>query len=151
ANSHFSLVRVAARVRLRRRAGEERPGRQRRSPSRAWPIAGRMMLRNIGSHWALILMTIGATYLITPFTIGALGHEGYGTWALITPMTGYISLMALGVPMACVRYLAQDIAEGDSARVNKTIGSCAGLYLSIGTVAVVIGAVLMALFSAYDI
>ena len=110
-----------------------------------------MMLRNIGSNWALILMTIGATYLITPFTIGALGQEGYGTWTLITSMTGYISLMALGVPMACVRYLAQDIAEGDSARVNKTIGSCAGLYLSIGTVAMLIGAVLMALFNAYEI
>jgi O-antigen/teichoic acid export membrane protein len=110
-----------------------------------------MMLRNIGSNWALILMTIAATYVITPFTISALGQEGYGTWTLITSMTGYISLMALGVPMACVRYLAQDIAEGDSAKVNKTIGSCAGLYLLIGTVAVLIGAVLMALFSAYEI
>ena len=75
-----------------------------------------MMLRNIGSNWALILMTIAATYVITPFTISALGQEGYGTWTLITSMTGYISLMALGVPMACVRYLAQDIAEGDSAK-----------------------------------
>jgi len=64
-----------------------------------------MMLRNIGSNWALILMTIAATYVITPFTISALGQEGYGTWTLITSMTGYISLMALGVPMACVRYL----------------------------------------------
>src|SRR5262245_65616177 len=108
-----------------------------------------MMLRNIGSNWALILMTIASTYLITPFTIRALGQEGYGTWTLITSMTGYISLMALGVPMACVRYLAQDIAEDDSARVNKTIGSCAGLYLSIGTVAVLIGAVLLALLCAY--
>jgi len=39
-----------------------------------------MMLRNIGSNWALILMTIAATYVITPFTISALGQEGYGTW-----------------------------------------------------------------------
>ena len=29
-------------------------------------------------------------------------------------MTGYISLLALGVPMACVRYLAQHVAEGNA-------------------------------------
>jgi len=66
-------------------------------------------------------------------------------------MTGYISLMALGVPMACVRFLAQDVAEGDARKVNQTIGSCAGLYLLIGITAVLIGAVLMVVFSAYEI
>ena len=109
------------------------------------------MLRNIGSNWVLILLTIAATYVLTPFIIGTLGQEGYGTWTLITSMTGYISLMALGVPMACVRFLAQDVAEGDARKVNQTIGSCAGLYLLIGIGAVLIGAVLMVLFSAYEI
>jgi O-antigen/teichoic acid export membrane protein len=110
-----------------------------------------MMLRNIGSNWVLILLNIAATYVLTPFIIASLGQEGYGTWTLITSMTGYISLLALGVPMACVRYLAQDVAEGDARKMNQTIGSCAGLYLLIGTVAVMIGAVLMLLFSAYEI
>src|SRR6185295_10525512 len=100
----------------------------------------RMMLRNIGSNWVLILVTIGATYILTPFIIGTLGQDGYGTWTLITSMTGYISLMALGVPMACVRYLAQDVAEGDARKMNQTIGSCAGLYLLIGLAAVLVGA-----------
>jgi len=110
-----------------------------------------MMLRNIGSNWVLILVTIGATYFLTPFIIGTLGQEGYGTWTLITSMTGYISLMALGVPMACVRYLAQDVAEGDARKMSQTIGSCAGLYLLIGMVAIMIGAVLMVLFDHYEI
>ena len=90
------------------------------------------MLRNIGSNWVLILLTIAVTYVLTPFIIDTLGTEGYGTWTLITSMTGYISLMALGVPMACVRYLAQDVAEGNARKINQTIGSCAGLYLLIG-------------------
>ena len=110
-----------------------------------------MMLRNIGSNWVLILVTIAATYVLTPFVIDTLGTEGYGTWTLITSMTGYISLLALGVPMACVRYLAQHVAEGDAQKMNQTIGSCAGLYLLIGAVAVVIGAVLMVLFGFYEI
>ena len=94
------------------------------------------------------LATIAATYVLTPFTIKALGQEGYGTWTVITSITGFVSLMALGVPMACVRYLAQDVATGDLKKINTTIGSCAGLYLAIGVVAVPIGGVLMVLYVA---
>lgn len=109
------------------------------------------MLRNIGSNWALTLVGIAATYVLTPFVITTLGPEGYGTWALITSLTGYISLMALGVPMACVRYLAQHVAEGDRRKINQVIGSCAGLYLVIGGIAALIGAGLMVLFGNYTI
>ena len=110
------------------------------------------MLRNIGSNWLLALVTIVATYAMTPFVIHALGQEGYGTWTLITSMTGYMSLLALGVPMTTVRYLAQHVAERDSRKINETIGSCAGLYLMIGLAALVIGAALSAVFAgAYDI
>jgi O-antigen/teichoic acid export membrane protein len=110
------------------------------------------MLRNIGSNWALILVTIAGTYVLTPFIIHTLGQDGYGTWTLITAMTGYMSLLALGVPMACVRYLAQDVAENDARKMNATIASCAGLYLVIGGAALLIGAGLAVLFAlTYDL
>jgi O-antigen/teichoic acid export membrane protein len=110
------------------------------------------MLRNIGSNWMVILVTIAATYVLTPFVIHTLGQEGYGTWTLITAMTGYMSLLSLGVPMACVRYLAQDVAEGDSRKMNATIGSCVGLYLTIGAAALLVGAALILLFThTYDV
>jgi O-antigen/teichoic acid export membrane protein len=105
------------------------------------------MLRNIGSNWVVIVATMAATYVLTPFVIHALGQEGYGTWTLITAMTGYMSLLALGVPMASVRYLAQHIAEGDVEKINKTIGSCVGLYLMIGGAALLIGAALTVVFA----
>lgn len=107
------------------------------------------MLRNIGSNWVLIVLTMAAMYVLTPFIIRALGQDGYGTWTLITAMTGYMSLLALGVPMASVRYLAQDVAEGDTEQINRTIGTCAGLYLMIGGAALVIGAALAACFSLF--
>src|SRR5206468_6977844 len=111
----------------------------------------RTLLRNVGSNWVLTLVTIGATYVLTPFVIHVLGPEGYGTWTLITSMTGYIGLLALGVPMASVRYLAQHVAEGDRRKMNEAIGSCVGLYLMIGVAAAVIGAALLALFGIYEI
>src|SRR6266550_675617 len=97
------------------------------------------MLRNIGSNWVVTLLTIAATYILTPFTIHRLGSDGYGTWTLITALTGYMNLLALGVPMACVRYLAQHITEGDTRQTNSVIGSCIGLYLMIGVAALVVG------------
>jgi O-antigen/teichoic acid export membrane protein len=110
------------------------------------------MLRNIGSNWGLTVATIAATYVMTPFVIHTLGQEGYGTWTLITAMTGYMSLMSLGVPMACVRYLAQDVAKRDRAKANVTIGSCAGLYLLMSAAALIVGAVLTVLFiTVYDL
>jgi O-antigen/teichoic acid export membrane protein len=109
------------------------------------------MLRNIGSTWVLTVVTIAATYFLTPFIIHSLGQDGYGTWTLITALTGYISLLALGVPMASVRYIAQHVAESDRQAINRTIGSCAGLYLAIGAVALVTGFLMLAAFRAYDI
>jgi O-antigen/teichoic acid export membrane protein len=102
------------------------------------------MLRNIGSNWVLTAITIAATYVLTPFVIHTLGQEGYGTWTLITALTGYMGLLALGVPMACVRYLAQHVTERDSAQTNCVIGSCVGLYLMIGAAALVVGLALTA-------
>ena len=107
------------------------------------------MLRNIGSNWVLIALTMAATYFLTPFIIRTLGQEGYGTWTLITAMTGYMSLLALGVPMASVRYLAQDVAERDTEKMNRTIGTCVGLYLMIGGAALVIGAALTIGFAVF--
>ena len=109
------------------------------------------MLRNVASTWMVSLVTIATTYILTPFVIHTLGTEGYGTWTLIASLTGYISLLALGVPMACVRYLAGPVAEGDSAQMNKVIGSCAGLYLLLGGAAVAIGTILAAVFHLYGI
>jgi O-antigen/teichoic acid export membrane protein len=109
------------------------------------------VLRNIGSTWVVTLVTIAATYVLTPFIIHSLGPEGYGTWSLIASLTGYVSLMALGIPMACVRYLAAHVAERDTRRANQVIGSCAGLYLMIGIAALVIGAALAPAFRLYKI
>jgi Na+-driven multidrug efflux pump len=114
-------------------------------------IRTQSMLRNVGSNWVMTMATIAVTYVTTPFIIRTLGSEGYGTWTLITAMTGYLGLLALGVPMACVRYLAQYLAEGDQRKTNQTIGSCAGLYLMVGICALFVGGVLLVLFSIYNI
>jgi O-antigen/teichoic acid export membrane protein len=110
------------------------------------------LLRNVGSTWAVTVVGIATTYVLTPFVIHTLGAEGYGVWTLIASLTGFISLLAMGVPMACVRYVAQHVAERDATRANEAIGSCAGLYLMLGAAAIVVGGILSGVFlTVYDL
>src|SRR4029453_7510255 len=110
------------------------------------------VLRNVVSPGAVTVVGIAATYVLTPFVIHTLGAEGYGVWTLIASLTGFISLLAMGVPMACVRYVAQHVAERDAARANEAIGSCAGLYLMLGAAGIVVGGILSGVFlGVYDL
>jgi len=109
------------------------------------------LLKNVGSNWVYTLVTIAVAFVLTPFLVKTLGTEGYGTWMLITSMTGYLSLLALGVPMASVRYIAEHVAEDDECEVNRAIGSSAGLYVFLGSIALLVGVGLLAVFATYDI
>lgn len=109
------------------------------------------MLRNVGSNWVLTVLTVAVSYVMTPFVVHALGPNGYGTWTLVNAMTGYIGLVALGVPMACVRYVAEHVSLKEWAKANQTIGTCAGLYLMLGAGALIVGGGLWWAFTYYDI
>jgi len=105
------------------------------------------MIKNIGSNWLLILFQVGITFVLTPFTIHALGQAQYGAWVLIASVTSYLSMLALGIPMATVRFVAKYAGAGQQEEMNRTIGSCAALYLMIGAASAVVGTVL---FFAFD-
>lgn len=110
------------------------------------------MLKNVGSNWLLSVFGIGIAFFLTPFVIHTLGTERYGTWVLVASVTGYLSMLSLGIPMATVRFVAKDAAAGDQEAVNRTVGTCAGLYLIIGVASALVGAVLFAVWDrVYDI
>src|SRR5256714_12608717 len=112
----------------------------------------RYVLKSVGSNWCITVVTVIAAYLLTPFTLHTLGDAGYGTWTLITSISGYLALLVLGVPMASVRYFAEHVATGDRRELNRAIGSCTALYLMLGGMALFIGAGLYAFFNlSYDI
>lgn len=109
------------------------------------------MFKNVGSNWVVTLVTVAALYVLTPFTIHTLGEDAYGTWMLITAMTGYLSLLVLGVPMASVRSFAQHVAEGDTKKLSEAIGGCMALYLLLGGIALLVGTGLYVFFTFYNI
>jgi O-antigen/teichoic acid export membrane protein len=110
------------------------------------------MLRNVGSNWFLLVVTVLATYFLVPFNLHHLGEEQYGLWLLIASLTAYLSLLQLGVPMASVRHMAKAVALGDTPELNRLVASCAGLYLGLGAFAALLGIPLLLFYeSAYTI
>jgi O-antigen/teichoic acid export membrane protein len=106
------------------------------------------LLKNIGSNWLLLIISILSAYLLLPFNLHALGAEQYGVWLVITSLTGYLTLLQLGVPMASVRFLTQAIERGDNHQTNVVVASCAGLYFFLGAVCVALGVGLLLFFEA---
>jgi O-antigen/teichoic acid export membrane protein len=110
------------------------------------------MLKKIASNWLVLVVTVPATYFLVPFNLRHLGQDQYGLLMLIASITGYLSLLQLGVPMASVRHLTKAIAEGDQTAVNRLVASLAGLYLGLGSVAVLLGLPLLVFYeNAYVI
>ena len=105
------------------------------------------MFKSVSSNWLVTIITVVSAYVLTPFTLHRLGDGGYGTWILIASITGYLALLVLGVPMASVRFFAEHVASGDDERLNDAIASCMGLYLMLGALALLGGAVLFAFFT----
>ena len=108
----------------------------------------RGMAFSVWANWLLTVGTVLAAYVLLPYNIHNLGDHAYGTWILITSVTGYLGLLTLGAPMATLRFVAQYVAENDTENLNKTLGTFAGLYLAIGAGAVLIGALLFFVFEA---
>lgn len=104
------------------------------------------MFKNISSGWVSTLLTLAVSFVLLPFVIHKVGGEGYGIWLLVLAITGYLSQLLLGVPMASVRHFAEQVAEGNLSELNKTIATCTGLYLMMALAGLLLGAGLFAFF-----
>lgn len=110
-----------------------------------------VMLKNISANWLQLIVSIAVAYYLTPFTLHTLGREQYGTWLLITSITGYLSLLVMGLPMASVRFVAKHVNDPDPAALNRAVANCTGLTVLFGFVALLAGLVAFAFFATYHL
>ncbi len=107
---------------------------------------------SVWMNWIVSVGAILTTYILLPFNIHHLGNEAYGTWLLVNSVTGYLALLALGAPMATLRFVAQFAAQDDHGQLDEALGTFAGLYVAMGCAAIVVGGLLFLGFEAvYDI
>jgi O-antigen/teichoic acid export membrane protein len=100
------------------------------------------VLRNTISNYFGKIVTLGVWFFLTPFLLRQLGVDAYGLWILITSVVAYGSLLDFGVANAVTKYVAQYHAEGRIEQARSLVATALWLYLGLGLLAIVLGALL---------
>jgi O-antigen/teichoic acid export membrane protein len=99
------------------------------------------LLKNVGSSWVALGVTVIAGFFLSPYILHHLGDEAFGLWVLIFSITGYYGLFDLGIRSSIVRYVAKYAATDDRQQLNLLVNTALFSYAAIGFVCLLITAV----------
>lgn len=95
-------------------------------------------LRNIGSNWFGLGVSLAVGFFISPFILHKLGDEAFGLWVLIFSVTGYYGLFDLGIRSSVIKYAARYAAVGDRERLARLINTSLFTYSCIAVVLLIL-------------
>ena len=70
--------------------------------------------------------------ITTPIIVNAVGKEQFGFIVLAGTITGYLTILGLGMPGAVIKYIAEFNSKKDDENITKTINSSLVLFSIIG-------------------
>lgn len=82
-----------------------------------------------------LLINILSLYIITPYTINAIGDQYYGLWALIASFTGYYFLLDFGISQTVIKFVAKSIANKNLIERDIIISNSFFLFTFISLIA----------------
>src|SRR3974390_176289 len=98
------------------------------------------ILKNAGSSWFALGVTVVVGFFLSPYILHHLGDEAFGLWVLIFSITGYYGLFDLGIRSSIVRYVAGYAATNDAEQLNLLVNTAMISYAAIGAVCLLITA-----------
>ncbi|HXT02514.1 MAG TPA: oligosaccharide flippase family protein [Elusimicrobiota bacterium] len=87
-----------------------------------------------------LFISLGVTFLITPFIVHSLGNRMYGFWTLVGTVIGYYGLLDFGLSSAATRYISQSLGKGDMEQVDRVANTAFFLFTLIGAAALLVTA-----------
>lgn len=87
-----------------------------------------IVARNIFWNWTGMVVDLAAGFIVAPYLVRQLGVTGYGLWIVIGSLSGYFSLVDLGLRGSVGRHLALERAKEDWAGVNRTFSSAMAIF-----------------------
>lgn len=93
---------------------------------------------NSGRHVVAILVA----FIASPIIVHTLGDERYGLWSLVISITGYYSMLELGVTTAVVKYVSHFVAQEDRESARRVFSS-ATLFFALVGVAIFIASIVV--------
>ncbi len=101
---------------------------------------------NVIWNWSGMGINMLAGFIVTPYLVSRLGDSGYGLWIVIASMTGYFSLLDLGVRSSVGRYVAYHRARGEQDGVNAMLSTSIAILLGVGLLVVLATVAALPLF-----
>jgi len=99
------------------------------------PARARLVLSNIGAVVASRIATIAISFVVLPVIVRSIGKDGYGLYALVMTVTGYVSVLDLGMTAALTKFVAEYRGRNDLARVDRFLNAAFTYFLAFGVVA----------------
>ena len=84
--------------------------------------------RNALWNWGVYLVNAVVVFVLSPFVVQSLGTEGYGVWAIVLTLTGYMGFADLGIRPAIVHFIARYRALGDNQALARAVSSAAAVF-----------------------
>jgi O-antigen/teichoic acid export membrane protein len=89
-------------------------------------------VRNVGSSWISLGVTLACGIFLTPFILHRLGDEAYGIWVLVFSTTGLYRIFNLGISSAVIRYVSKYSALRDFDNLARFVNTILFLFCCIG-------------------
>lgn len=88
---------------------------------------GNKLARNITANYVGVVGQIAIAFFLAPYLVHTLGDTQYGIWSIVAALSGYMSLLDLGVAGALTRYVALYSQKNDHHKINTILSS--GLFI----------------------
>src|SRR5437899_201013 len=95
----------------------------------------RVVARNVMWNTAGTATHLLAGFVVAPFLVHRLGQTIYGLWILIASLTGYFSVLDLGIGGSVGRQLAFFRAKNDERGVNSIFSTALAILSGVGGLA----------------
>jgi len=88
--------------------------------------------RGLGAHSLAFGVSLAVTFFLSPFVVHRLGAVGFGVWALMQSLMGYLTLCDLGLRGAVTRFVAKYQAQEQHRRSSQVVSAALWLWLLVG-------------------
>ena len=98
--------------------------------------------KNIFSNYVGIGGAIIIAFVLSPYLVHTLGDTKYGVWSVVSALTGYMSLLDLGISSAVAKYVAKYKALKDYRSINVVIGSSLVVLMTVAAILILVSPLL---------
>ncbi len=100
------------------------------------------ILRNIVANWGGFVFSVGIGFILAPYVVRHLGNIEYGVWSLVISLTGYLSLLDLGVRGAVTRYVARFHTKAEHQRSSQVASAAMAIFCATAVIVVALSVLL---------